>query len=149
MKLVRELLILTLLLLVFVLALIINFHFFQNPTTVESIQKAELVLNKPLKPIRNQLGKKLFKENCAACHNRNMRDGLVGPALGGVEKRWENNDVEIHEFIRNSETVIKSGNTYARNLYEKWSPTQMPPFLNLKDPEIDSILNYINEVYAP
>ena len=32
-------------------------------------------------------GEALFKANCASCHNRNMKDDLTGPALGGVEER--------------------------------------------------------------
>ena len=34
------------------------------------------------------LGSVLFKNQCASCHNKNMRDDLTGPALAGVEKRW-------------------------------------------------------------
>ena len=33
-------------------------------------------------------GNTLFKNNCASCHNKNMKDDLTGPALGGVEERW-------------------------------------------------------------
>ena len=35
-----------------------------------------------------QKGKDLFKNNCAACHNRDMQSNLTGPALGGVQERW-------------------------------------------------------------
>ncbi|HMT00593.1 MAG TPA: c-type cytochrome, partial [Saprospiraceae bacterium] len=30
-------------------------------------------------------GKTLFTANCAACHAKNMKSALTGPALGGVE----------------------------------------------------------------
>jgi hypothetical protein len=33
-------------------------------------------------------GKTLFKNQCASCHNKNMKDKLTGPALGGVQERW-------------------------------------------------------------
>jgi len=149
MKLVRELLILTCLLLFLVLTLLINLSFFSETSTNNADEQKELLIDKPTKIIKNQLGKKLFKDNCAACHNRNMRYGMVGPALGGVRERWEDHEGNIYEFVRNSQVVIHGGNDYAKDLFKKWGSTQMPAFLNLKVEEIDSILNYIDEVYAP
>ena len=35
-----------------------------------------------------EAGKTLFKNNCASCHNKNMKDKLTGPALGGTQERW-------------------------------------------------------------
>ncbi len=75
-----------------------------------------------------------------------MQDGLIGLALGGVQKRWENNDANLYDFIRNSQAVIVGGNKYAKDLFKKWD-TEMPPFSNLKNKEIDSILNYIEEMH--
>ena len=31
-------------------------------------------------------GKTLFKDNCASCHNKNMKDDMTGPALGGAKE---------------------------------------------------------------
>jgi len=31
-------------------------------------------------------GKKLFKNNCARCHAKNMKADATGPALGGVQE---------------------------------------------------------------
>ena len=31
-------------------------------------------------------GKELFRGKCATCHNKNMKQDLTGPALGGVEE---------------------------------------------------------------
>ena len=117
MKLVRELLLLACLLLFSVLALMFNLSFFSDNSTKESLVQKKVLIDKPFKPIKNQLGKQLFKDNCAACHNRNMKSVLVGPALGGVKERWKNNDANIYDFIRNSEAVINSGNNYAKNLF--------------------------------
>lgn len=92
----------------------------------------------------NAEGKALFKQYCAQCHNKNMKDDLTGPALGGVEARWEGRDELLYAWIRNSQEVIASGDEYAVNLYNKWNKTLMNPFTNLKDEEIASILAYVN-----
>ena len=65
-------------------------------------------------------GKALFKANCAQCHNRNMKDDLTGPALGGVQERWESQEL-LYSWIRNSQGLINSGNEYAVNLYNTWN----------------------------
>lgn len=148
MRLVQELLLLTLFLLFAILALIINLHFFSKSPNSETETQKEILIAQPLKTNQTILGKQLFKANCAACHNRNMKDDLAGPALGNVQKRWASNDVSIFDFIRNSQAVIKSGNAYARALYGKWKPTEMPSFPNLKDEEIEAILNFIEEQYS-
>ncbi|MEJ7676628.1 MAG: cytochrome c [Segetibacter sp.] len=58
-------------------------------------------------------GKTIFTNRCAACHNVNKE--LAGPALSGIDKRrpidW------IIKFVHSSQAVVKSGDTYAVNLY--------------------------------
>ena len=39
-------------------------------------------------------GKKLFKDNCAACHHKNMNYDMAGPALKGALGRWETIQLE-------------------------------------------------------
>jgi cytochrome c2 len=146
MKLVRDLILLTSLLVFSIFALLINLSFFSETSTAEPGEQQTILKEKPLKPTKNQLGKQLFKANCAACHNRNMKDDLIGPALGGVVERWENNDASIYDFIRHSQAVIVGGNKYAKDLFKKWN-IEMPPFSNFKDTEIDAILNYIEEIH--
>lgn len=90
-------------------------------------------------------GRQLFNANCKVCHALN--EVVVGPALAAVHERrpvdW------LHAFIRNSQKVIQSGDTYAVNLYNQYNKTQMPPF-NFSDEEINSILAYIkNETDNP
>jgi len=130
-----------------IVALMINLSFFSHLSIQKSVEQNEIAIKQEPKPIKNQKGKQIFKNNCAACHNRNMQDGLIGPALGGVRERWKDNDANIYDFIRNPQAVIKSGNGYAKNLFKKWTPNEMPPFLNLKDEEIEAILDYIDEIY--
>ena len=148
-KLLRELLLLIVFLIVSIMALLINLSFNFDQASDENIENTIDANQKVSKPIQNRLGKRLFKNNCAACHNRNMQDGLIGPALGGARERWENNDVEIYDFIHNSQKVIQGGNKYAMDLFQQWDLGQMPSFTSLERNEIDSILNYIDEVYEP
>lgn len=149
MGLARELSLLTCLLILLVLILVINLSLFPAISKMESAESKEILVSQVSKTIRNQEGLQLFKANCAACHNRNMRDDLVGPALGGVRERWQDNDAGIYDFIRNSQVVIKSRDAYATALYAKWKPNEMPPFHNLTDEEVEKILNYIEEVHNP
>lgn len=92
-------------------------------------------------------GKELFKANCAQCHNRNMKDDLTGPALGGVQDRWESEEL-LYSWIRNSAALVASGNEYAVSIYNKFNKSPMNPFPNLKDEEIAAILAYVNCMYV-
>lgn len=93
-------------------------------------------------------GKDLFKANCAQCHNRNMKDKLTGPALGGTQERWAGREDLLYAWIRNSQAVIASGDPYAVALYNEWNKVLMNPFPNLTDDDIASILLYVDAVYT-
>ena len=94
------------------------------------------------------LGKGLFKANCAQCHNRNMKDDLTGPALGGARDRWESEEM-LYSWIRNSQGLATSGESaYATELYNKWNKSPMNPFPNLKDEEISAILDYVDCMFV-
>lgn len=92
-----------------------------------------------------KVGETIFKGNCASCHNKNMKDPLTGPALGGVQGRWSDQK-KLYAWIRNSSAVIASGDAYANELYNKWNKSQMTAFPNLKDEEIESVLTYVAAV---
>ncbi len=92
-------------------------------------------------------GKALFKQYCAQCHNKNMKDKLTGPALGAVEERWEGREELLYSWIRNSQEVIASGDEYAVNLYNEYGKSVMNPFTFLEDDQIESILTYVNCMY--
>lgn len=85
------------------------------------------------------VGENLFKQNCTQCHAIN--DVVVGPALKGISKRrkmpW------IVSFVHNSQKMIKGGDDYAVALYEKFNRTEMPPFPQLSDEDIESIVAYV------
>lgn len=94
-----------------------------------------------------EAGKELFTANCAACHNKNMKDNLTGPALGGLEDRWKDYPrADLYSWIRNSQALISSGHPRATELWNKWKPTLMNNFTGLTDEQIESIILYINDV---
>lgn len=94
-------------------------------------------------------GKTLFRNYCATCHNKNMKDNLTGPALGAVEERWADYPKEdLYRWIRQSQAMISEGHPRAVELWDEWKPTVMNNFLNLSDQEIDNILGYIDAVYT-
>ena len=93
-----------------------------------------------------EAGKDLFMANCAACHNKNMKDKLTGPALGGVVERW-GDDKALYSWIRNSQALIAAGNPRAVELWNQWKPVLMNNFTSLKGDDIASILLYVDDVY--
>lgn len=88
-----------------------------------------------------QDGKALFNQKCASCHA--IDKNLVGPALSGVESRWDDKAM-LYEWIRNSAAVIKKGYPRAVAVYNEYNKIQMTAFPELKDADIDAILAYIN-----
>lgn len=89
-------------------------------------------------------GKTLFKNNCASCHNKDMKSDMTGPALGGVSKRWAAYPKEdLHKWIRSSQQMIAEGHPKAVEMWNEWKPTVMNDFPRLTDEDIEDILAYI------
>ncbi|MFT4022333.1 MAG: c-type cytochrome [Flavihumibacter sp.] len=93
-------------------------------------------------PVFAQDGKGLFMSNCASCHAV-MKDG-TGPALFGVEERVPDKKL-LHDWIRNNQAVLATGNKYFNDLYNARNKTPMNPFPNLTDEEINAILKYVQD----
>ncbi len=87
---------------------------------------------------RQKAGRKLFNANCASCHKLDKKS--TGPALGGVEKRRENE--WLKKWIRNNVELRASGDAEAIALYEEWGQSNMTAFPQLTDQNIDDILYY-------
>ena len=90
-------------------------------------------------------GEALFKANCANCHKPDA--DYTGPALQGWSSRVPTKDW-IYSWIANPAKMI-STDAYAKKLADKWKPTVMTAFSNLKKDEIDAILKYVDEYKPP
>ena len=86
-------------------------------------------------------GKAIFSSRCTACHA--IEKNVVGPALMNVDQRHD--EKWIIAFVHSSQTVIKSGDTAAVNLFKRFNSTPMPDHPDLTDEQIKSILSYIKE----
>jgi len=93
-----------------------------------------------------QDGKALFQSNCASCHN--PIKVITGPALKGVSERVPDKKL-LHDWIKNNQKVLASGNAYFTGLFNQYNKTPMNIFPNLSDGEIDAILKYVEDFKAP
>ncbi len=87
---------------------------------------------------RQKEGQKLYKQLCASCHKLDKK--LVGPALGGVEERRENE--WLIKWIRNNAELRASGDRDAIAIYEEYNGAAMNAFPQLSDQQINDILYY-------
>ncbi len=89
-------------------------------------------------------GKQLFNQNCAACHALNRK--MTGPALANVEQTLQEEQGLgkdwLYKWIRNSPSMIASGDAYANEIYNEYNQAAMTPFPTLSDEDIDNILAY-------
>jgi cytochrome c2 len=85
-------------------------------------------------------GKKTFDNVCSACHK--LGEVLIGPDLTGVKTRWKD-ESKLISFVHNSQAVINSGDAYAKNLYDKFNHTIMPP-QDLTDDQVKNVLAYVD-----
>ncbi len=92
-----------------------------------------------------QDGKALFMKNCASCHALDKK--LTGPALMGVEERWKGSRKNLHAWIKNTGSYMKTSNDpYAIALFNEYNKSAMNVFDGvIDDKEIDAILDYIKK----
>lgn len=70
---------------------------------------------------------------------------MTGPALANVESVLADQGIDkewIHNWIKNSPAMIKSGDAYAVKIYNEYNQAAMTPFPTLSDTDIDDILAY-------
>lgn len=90
-------------------------------------------------------GKSIYDSNCSVCHS--MDADIVGPALKDVHER--RGDEWLHQFIKNSQALIASGDTDAVAVFEKFNKMPMPAFEgSLSDDDVNHVIAYIKEASA-
>lgn len=85
-------------------------------------------------------GDLLFQKNCSECHNFRQRG--IGPDLAGVT--GEQSYAYLSRFIKNSQLVIKSGNTHAVALFNEFNKVPMPSHPQFAAADLNAILSFIN-----
>lgn len=89
-------------------------------------------------------GKALFNANCAACHQLDKK--MTGPALRYVETRLSEDEgldrKWLNAWIRNSSSLIKSGDAYANKIYNEYNGAAMTAYPQFSDEDISNILAY-------
>jgi mono/diheme cytochrome c family protein len=92
-----------------------------------------------------ELGKKLYKQNCASCHKLDKK--LVGPALAGVSQR--RSEQWLIQWIRNNAALRASGDADANAIFAEYGGSIMTNFPSLSDDDIRSIIAYTDAGDAP
>ena len=87
-------------------------------------------------------GGKLFKSNCARCHNVGEAK-LVGPGLKDVRSRWSSQD-HLIAWVQNSPEFLKTGDSYANALFDKFNKSAMPAFPALAKEDVTAILDFVD-----
>tara|TARA_R110002126_G_scaffold181187_4_gene330000 strand:- start:1697 stop:3004 length:1308 start_codon:yes stop_codon:yes gene_type:complete len=87
---------------------------------------------------RQKEGRKIYKSLCASCHKLDRK--LIGPALGGVEQRRENDWLKA--WIKNNAEFRATGDADAIAIFEEYNGSVMSAFPQLSDQQIDDILYY-------
>lgn len=126
----------------------VDFSFIGSGTSANKEKPAVAAANNSPEYVTWKEGKDLFKSNCAACHNPKA-DG-TGPALVGVTERWnkageykgKSGKQWLNSWIRNFNEPVNAGYKYAIDMANT-RPTQMNMFPNLKDEQIELLLNYV------
>ncbi|TNE53338.1 MAG: c-type cytochrome [Bacteroidetes bacterium] len=103
----------------------------------------------PLLPVQLLAqGEQLFKAKCNTCHL--VDKNSTGPHLKGAKQKWIDageGDL-IYEWVRNPQGLVASGKSSMAAKADAYSPTAMTP-QNLKNEEIDAILDYIDNYTPP
>lgn len=93
-------------------------------------------------------GEQLFKGNCASCH-RPSDQRLTGPGLKGVQERWAGREALLHQWIKNPNAVIATGDPYVKKLVAEYASAGIMTAQAVNDEEIDAILKYVKDFVPP
>ena len=96
-----------------------------------------------------QDGEKLFKANCASCHN--PIKNATGPKLQGALEKWtaaEEGEL-IYDWVKNPSELYNSGKSKMAKAIWDWSPTAMTPQGHLSREDVEAIFTYVDNYTAP
>ncbi len=91
------------------------------------------------------IGEQLFLDNCATCHDKNMKEDLTGPVLHGSIKRFNNDTLAYLSFVKNSGQYLAKGHDERiRRLFNEWAKSICgPPRPHFDKEDIKAIIAYI------
>lgn len=89
--------------------------------------------------LSNHKGYLIFQCNCKTCHRLDQK--LVGPPLRHSYERRDS--VWLRKWIRNANSLIKSGDTLAIAVYNEYDQTSQPAFENFTNEELDDLIEYL------
>lgn len=115
-----------------------------KPSSLEAKKVETETAMAPSMSAEAKLGKPIFKNNCASCHNKNMTTDLTGPALKGVSERWADYPNEdLYSWIRNADKLTAAKHPRALELKKEWNNELMTSFEHLSDDDIAHLISYI------
>ena len=140
---------------IFVLIILLLTIYFYTPTTIEE-EKSFFCGNAIIEEkqredaitkygIDTNNGKRLFKQNCAVCHNLD-NNKIVGPGLENVISRVPN-EQWLFDYISNSDSLFKQKDPYSLKLRAEYPDVRMTNFTDLSAKDINEIIAFIK--YAP
>ena len=95
-----------------------------------------------------QLGKTLFRNNCAMCHMKDMKSDLTGPALGNAIERFQQDTIRLYRYLNDPALYLKiEGDTRMLQMHKTFGYIEKPSFVNLNIQELKAIIAYIEAVY--
>lgn len=88
------------------------------------------------------IGKTLLINNCATCHNKNMKDKLTGPALQDW-RSYLKDEKEMLSYLNNPKSYIKKHKLFREKLIE-FETIESTAFPNLTQNDVKAIIEYID-----
>ena len=98
-----------------------------------------LIFNTSISAQDYDAGKKLFRANCAACHNMEKR--VVGPALKNTVKNQ--GEEWTKKWIKNNQKLRDAGDKHANEIFKEYNGMAMPAYEHLGDDELDNLVVYL------
>jgi cytochrome c2 len=87
-------------------------------------------------------GKMLYINNCASCHNKNMKDSLTGPPLRGMHN-YMKDEKQLLVYLNEKEKYFKIYKNLSYKKSRKKDVAQCTDFPNLKQDDVNNLMIYI------